>query len=121
MPRTHLDEKQHTLVFVLRPALAHTYRVVDACGKQGAVEHTVDLTQGEAHTRGVQHAVAGIYKREHLGTRKEKGREEGADLGPRICYPFVCGFMAMKSLWRHTPRYVSYIFEVQELPVSACG
>jgi hypothetical protein len=51
VPCAHLDEQQHTLVFILRPALAHTYRVVDACGKHRTLEHAVDLARTEAHAR----------------------------------------------------------------------
>ena len=62
VPRAHLYKQQHTLIFVLRPALAHTYRVVDPCGKHRSLEHAVDLARAEAHPRRVQHAVASIQE-----------------------------------------------------------
>ena len=56
--RARLDKQQYTLVFILWPALAHTYRVVDACSEHRTLKHAVNLARTKAHARWVQHAVA---------------------------------------------------------------
>ena len=60
MHRAHLNEQQHTLIFVLWPSLIDAYHVVDACSKRTALEHAINIAQTKAHARRVQHAVAAI-------------------------------------------------------------
>jgi hypothetical protein len=69
VPRAHLDEQQHMLVFVLWLALAHTYHIADACGEHKSLKHTIDLARTKAHARWVQHAVAGTPQRMLGGKR----------------------------------------------------
>jgi hypothetical protein len=49
LPRAHLDEQQHTLVLVLRSALADADRVVDARRELGPLEHAVNFSRAEPY------------------------------------------------------------------------
>ena len=90
MSRAHLDKQQYALVFIVRPALAYTYRVVDACSKHRTLKHAVNLARTKAHARWVQHAVAAI-----LSAQARQGREVGA------CAPAAEDYVSLRA-WVHS-------------------
>lgn len=77
VPRAHLDEQQHALVFILWSALAHADRVVDARSEAGSFKYSVDLARPKAHPGGIQHTVA-IGNEAHFRTHTHPSKNKPA-------------------------------------------
>jgi hypothetical protein len=96
MPRTHLDEQQHTVVFVLQATLANAYCVFDASGKLWALKHDVNLVRTKIQAdSGFQHAVACSSIIQHISPRgkgkTQKLRIKMRTCGRRLCIPSCAG------------------------------
>ena len=102
MHRAHLNEQQHTLIFVLWPSLINAYHVVDACSKRTTLEHAINIAQTKAHARRVQHAVAAIPS-----AHSSNGRDVGT------CTPAAEDYVSLCA-WVHRD-------EVAEVPYARVG
>ena len=88
MHRAHLNEQQHTLIFVLWPSLINAYHVVDACSKRTTLEHAINIAQTKAHARRVQHAVAAIPS-----AHSSNGRDVGTCTPAAEDYVSLCAWV----------------------------
>jgi hypothetical protein len=87
---------QHTLVFVLRQALAHASRIVDARSEKGRSSTRWISRELKRTHRGVQHAVTGTQSGStSVQTGRIRGRMGGRDgmgtSGRRLCTPSCVG------------------------------